>query len=57
MYSFSEVQDHFFIEFEMPIRACSAHEALRGLRRTPPRREALRDEVEELNAHFATHDA
>jgi hypothetical protein len=50
-----EVQDHFFIEFEMPSELVQLTKPSGPTRNTAEAR-SLRNEVAELNAHFATHE-
>jgi hypothetical protein len=49
-----EVQDHFFIEFEMPTELVQLTSPS-GPTRNDAEAKRLRDEVAELNAYFATH--
>jgi hypothetical protein len=49
-----EVQDHFFIEFEMPSELLQLTSPS-GPTRNTAEAKRLRDEVAELNAHFAAH--
>jgi hypothetical protein len=49
-----EVQDHFYIEFEMPSELVQLTRPSEPTRNTAEARN-LRAEVAELNAHFATH--
>jgi hypothetical protein len=49
-----DVQDHFFIEFEMPSELVQLTSPS-GLTRNTAEAKGLRNEVAELNAHFATH--
>jgi hypothetical protein len=49
-----EVQDHFYIEFEMPSELVQLTKPAGSTRDTPIARD-MRSEVAELNAHFATH--
>jgi hypothetical protein len=49
-----EVQDHFFIEFEMPSELVQLTRPS-GPTRNTAEAKSLRSEVAELNAHFATH--
>ena len=48
------VQDHFFIEFEMPSEPVQLTSPS-GLTRNTAEATRLRNELAELNAHFATH--
>jgi hypothetical protein len=48
------VQDHFYIEFEMPTELVQLTKPS-GLTRNTAEARRLRNEVAELNAHFATH--
>lgn len=50
----SEVQEHFFIEFDMPAELVQLTKPAGVTRNTPVARN-MRSEVAELNAHFATH--
>jgi hypothetical protein len=50
----SEVQDHFFIEFDMPSELVQLTRPAGATRNTAEARN-LRKEVAELNAHFAAH--
>jgi hypothetical protein len=49
-----ELQDHFFIEFEMPSELVQLTSPS-GLTRNTDQAKSLRNEVAELNAHFAAH--
>ena len=49
-----DVQDHFFIEFEMPSELVQLTSPS-GLTRNTAQAKSLRSEVAELNAHFAAH--
>jgi hypothetical protein len=49
-----DVQDHFFIEFDMPPELVQLTSPA-GLTRNTDEAKRLRSEVTELNAHFATH--
>jgi hypothetical protein len=49
-----ELQDHFFIEFEMPSELVQLTSPS-GLTRNTAQAKSLRNEVAELNAHFAAH--
>jgi hypothetical protein len=49
-----DVQDHFFIEFEMPSELVQLTSPS-GLTRNTAQAKGLRNEVTELNAHFAAH--
>jgi hypothetical protein len=51
----NEVHDHFYIEFEMPSELVQLTKPAGATRDTPIAR-AMRSEVAELNAHFATHE-
>ena len=51
----SEVQDHFFIEFDMPSELVQLTKPSGATRNTAQARD-MRNEVAELNAHFATHE-
>lgn len=50
----SEVQDHFFIEFDMPAELVQLTSPSGTTRNTAEARD-MRKEIVELNAHFATH--
>jgi hypothetical protein len=49
-----QIQDHFYIEFEMPTELVQLTSPS-GLTRNTDQAKSLRNEVAELNAHFATH--
>ena len=51
----SEAQDHFYIEFEMPSELVQLTKPSGATRNTAQARD-MRNEVAELNAHFATHE-
>jgi hypothetical protein len=50
----ADVQDHFFIEFEMPSELVQLTSPS-GLTRNTDQAKSFRSEVAELNAHFAAH--
>ncbi len=50
----TDVQDHFYIEFDMPSELVQLTKPAGVTRNTPVARN-MRSEVAELNAHFATH--
>jgi hypothetical protein len=50
-----DAQDHFFIEFEMPSELVQLTRPS-GPTRNTAQAKSLRNEVAELNAHFATHE-
>ncbi len=50
----NDLQDHFFIEFEMPSELVQLTRPF-GITRNDKQAKSLRSEVAELNAHFATH--
>jgi len=50
-----EVQDHFYIEFEMPSEIIQLTKPAGATRDTAIAR-GMRSEIAELNAHFATHE-